>query len=71
LAKVSEKPSESMGIGLGYTVFDGIEIFIAQVWTQNNKNVKRSSLGHTPTITYGVSFNLNRGLEWIQNSLQE
>jgi len=60
-----------MGIGLGYTVFDGIEIFIAQVWTQNNKNVKRSSLGHTPTITYGVSFNLNRGLEWIQNSLQE
>lgn len=67
LAKISEKPTESIGFGLGYHITDGIEIFVAKLWTQDNRNVEGDNLGRTSTLTYGVSFNLNKGLDWIRN----
>ena len=66
MIKISNKPTESMGFGLGYHLTDGIEIFVAKIWTQNSNIVGEHS-GHTPTTTYGVSFDLNKGLEWIRN----
>jgi len=69
MINISNKPTESMGLGFGYHLTDGIEIFIAKVWTQNGNIVGESS-GHTPTTTYGVSFDLNKGLEWVQNIYQ-
>ncbi|HHB93658.1 MAG TPA: hypothetical protein ENK88_00740 [Campylobacterales bacterium] len=66
MMNISNKPTKSIGLGLGYHLTDGIEIFVARIWTQN-ENIIGESSGHTPTTTYGVSFDLNRGLEWVRN----
>ena len=69
LVKFSERPNQSMGVGLGYHVNDMLEVFVAQVWTEDDENVPGTKLGYTPAITYGISFNLSKGLEWIQGSI--
>jgi hypothetical protein len=63
MAKISKRPTESMGFGLSYPLSEGIEVFVAKLWTRD----RGEDVGDTTTITYGVSFDLNRGLEWIQN----
>lgn len=66
IIKVSNKPTKSMGLGIGYHLSKGIEVFIAKVWTQySNIDIKGS--GYTPTTTYGISFDLNKALDWLQN----
>jgi len=66
MIKVSDKPTESMGLGVGYHLTDGIEIFMAKVWTKYS-NIETKGSGYTPTTTYGFSFDLNRVLEWLQS----
>ena len=66
IAKFAKKPSESMGIGVGYHLNQNIELFIARVWTQDNNNVGKAHLGYTVTNTFGVSFNLTKALLWFR-----
>ncbi len=61
MVEISSRPTKSMGIGIGYHLTKGVELFIAKLWTDNIYNKNR-----TPTIAYGVSFNLNRALEQVK-----
>ena len=65
MAKFSEKPNESMGIGIGYHFNEHIELFVAKIWTNDHKSVQRANLGHTDSTTYGISFNLTKALDWV------
>jgi len=65
LMKFSNKPTKSIGMGIGYNLSKGVEIFIAKIWT-DNKNISTENIGRTKTIVYGISFNLSRALEWVQ-----
>jgi len=69
MIKISDSPTESMGLGFGYHLTDGIDIFISKIWTQYN-NIQTKGSGYTPTTTYGVSFDLNKALEWVLNIYQ-
>lgn len=65
LLKASNKPSESIGVGLGYS-FNAIDIFAARIRTKDDASVGGASLGHTDATVVGVSFNITKGLEWIK-----
>lgn len=65
LVKASSKPSESMGLGIGYN-FKVMEVFVARVWTKDDESVGGTSLGNTPSTIFGVSFNLTKGLNWLK-----
>lgn len=65
LVKASSRPSESMGVGVGYN-FKLMEIFVARVWTKDDQNVGGASVGTTASTIFGVSFNLTKGLEWTK-----
>ncbi len=67
MAKFSEKPNESMGLGVGYHFNEYVEFFVAKVWTDDHESVQRANLGRTAATTYGVSFNLTKALGWIGN----
>ena len=65
LVKASSSPSESIGLGLGYD-FKYFELFVASVWTKDDENIPEQSIGHTNSVIFGISFNLNKGLSWVK-----
>ena len=65
LIKASSRPSESMGVGIGYS-FKLMEVFVARVWTKDDQNAGGASIGTTASTIFGVSFNPTKGLEWIK-----
>ncbi len=67
LFKASSHPSDSMGLGIGYSL-PYCEIFVASVWTQNDDSVPGTSKGTTQSYIVGLSFNISKGMEWLKDA---
>ena len=65
LLKASSKPSESMGIGIGYS-FNFAEIFVSRMRTKNEEGVPGSNLGYRDSTVFGVSFDIAKGIGWLK-----
>jgi len=67
LVKASSNPSESMGVGLAYSLPYG-DIFAASVWTKDEDAVPGNSTDTTQSYIAGISFNISKGLLWLKKS---
>lgn len=65
MLKASSRPSESYGVGIGYS-FDAVDVFAARLRTKDDSNVGVASLGYTDATVFGVSFNISKGLAWFK-----
>lgn len=66
MLKASSKPTESFGLGVGYSFNDFVDVFIARVRTKDDTNTGENTLGHTDSTVYGISFNISKGIEWLK-----
>lgn len=67
--KASSRPTESMGIGLGFPVpWEQIplELFVAHVWTKADSNGTGTSLKKSDDTVFGITFNISKGLAWFK-----
>ncbi|MFZ5757064.1 MAG: hypothetical protein ACOY3X_09190 [Pseudomonadota bacterium] len=69
MLKADKDPSESWGLGLGYTTHY-VDFFVANVWTQQEVATAGKELHHTDNVVYGVSFNVSRGIEWLSGAVK-
>lgn len=66
MLKASDKPTESMGVGLSYK-YKKANIFIARIWTKNENTVPSENLDSTATTAVGVSFKINDVIDWFKD----
>jgi len=67
----SSRPSESMGLGLGYQFnIEGVslEAFVARVWTADDDSAGGAGVGRTPSNVVGISFDVGKAASWLGGS---
>lgn len=63
LFKASSRPTESMGIGIGYA-FRTVEVFAARIRTQDDDHSR--DLGNSYSNVYGISLDISKGVSWLK-----
>ncbi|SMN01103.1 hypothetical protein SPONN_2205 [uncultured Candidatus Thioglobus sp.] len=64
MLKASDRPAESLGLGIGYDTKIG-NFFVANLWTKDDNNVG-SNLGTTQSVAFGISFDIGKGISWLK-----
>ena len=65
MVEVSEKPAESLGLGIGVDTKIG-NLFVANIWAKDDDSVG-DNRDYTDSIVFGISFDISKGISWLKN----